>query len=134
VCPGSNRRCTIFHAQVAPVLGFNKKHAGTCYAELMFLHLMGSAGHIVHSCVSEVRNVNALFFKLGWARCGFYKKRIKTHYAELAFLHPVGSVGLILHFIVSRVRTSVHSFSCSSGPSAVSIKSAPGRGCTIFHA
>jgi hypothetical protein len=31
--------------------GFNKKHAGTCYAQLVFLHPVGSAGHVVYSCV-----------------------------------------------------------------------------------
>jgi hypothetical protein len=27
----------------------NKKHAGTCYAELLFLQPMGSVGHVVYS-------------------------------------------------------------------------------------
>jgi hypothetical protein len=31
---------------------FYKKHHGTRYAELVVLHLMGSAGHIEHSGVS----------------------------------------------------------------------------------
>jgi hypothetical protein len=41
--------------------GYNKKRAGTRYAELVFLHPMGSAGHVVHSSASGVQNVNALF-------------------------------------------------------------------------
>jgi hypothetical protein len=32
--------------------GILKKCAGTRYAELMFLHLSGSAGHVVHSNAS----------------------------------------------------------------------------------
>jgi hypothetical protein len=32
--------------------GFQKKRAGTRYAELVLLHLVGSAGHVVHSGVS----------------------------------------------------------------------------------
>jgi hypothetical protein len=33
--------------------GFDKKRAGTRYAELLFLHLVGSVGHIMHSGASE---------------------------------------------------------------------------------
>jgi hypothetical protein len=50
---------------------------------------VGSAGHVVHSDASRSRNVNALFFLLGWVWDGFNKKRIGTSYAELVFLHPV---------------------------------------------
>jgi hypothetical protein len=41
-----------------------KKHARTRYNELLFLHPVGSADHIVHSCVSVAQNANALFFML----------------------------------------------------------------------
>jgi hypothetical protein len=32
--------------------GFPKKHVGTRYAKLMFLHLVGYVGHMVHSRTS----------------------------------------------------------------------------------
>jgi hypothetical protein len=33
--------------------GFHKKHAGTHYAELLFLYLVGSADYVVHSGAFE---------------------------------------------------------------------------------
>jgi hypothetical protein len=41
---------------------FDKKRVGACYAELLFLHLVGSDGHMVHSAASGVQNIYELFF------------------------------------------------------------------------
>jgi hypothetical protein len=35
------------------------------YAELLFFHLLGSVGHVVHSATSRARNADALFSMLG---------------------------------------------------------------------
>jgi hypothetical protein len=44
------------------------------YAKLVFFHLVGYAGHVVHYGASGPRNIYALFFMLGWAWYGFSKK------------------------------------------------------------
>jgi hypothetical protein len=83
--------------------GFDKKRARTRYAELLFLHLVGSAGHIMHFGVSGPRNVDATFFMPESARCDFNKKRAGTHYVEIVFFHPLGSAGHVVHSRASEV-------------------------------
>jgi hypothetical protein len=68
-----------------------------CYTKLVFLHPVGFVGDTVHSIVSRVRNIDALFFMLGWGWYRFYKKHVITRYGELVFFHPVGSIGHVVH-------------------------------------
>jgi hypothetical protein len=97
--------------------GFHKKPAGTSCGKFVFLHSVGSMGHVVHSSVSGAQNVDALFFMLRWARCSFQKRHVGTRYAKLVFLHPVG----LGHEV------SMHYCSCSGGLGGVSIKSMLGH-------
>jgi hypothetical protein len=69
---------------------FHKKRVEPCYVDIVFLHPVGYAGHVVHSGASGPRNINALFFMLGWDWCGFHKKHVGTHYAELVFFASGG--------------------------------------------
>jgi hypothetical protein len=45
--------------------GYEKKRTGTHYAELVFLHPVGSAIHMVHFVVFGARNVDPLFSHSG---------------------------------------------------------------------
>jgi hypothetical protein len=76
---------------------FRKKCTRTHDIELVFLHLVGSACHVVNSGVSRPRHIDALFFMLWWAWGGFHEKRTGTRYVELVFLHPVGCVGHVVN-------------------------------------
>jgi hypothetical protein len=57
---GVKYRCNIFIPGWAQ-RGYHKKHARTQYAELVFLHALGSSGDVVHYGASEARNINAIF-------------------------------------------------------------------------
>jgi hypothetical protein len=101
-----------------------KDRQQTHYFELVFLHLVGYAGHVVHYGTSGSRNFDALFFMLGWDWYGFHKKHAGTRYAELGFLHPLGSASHVVHFGASEAQNTNALFSMLVWASVVSIKNA----------
>jgi hypothetical protein len=54
-------------------------------------------GHVVRSGASGARNIDTLFFMVGWARCGSHKKHVGTRLAKLMFLHSVRLAGHVVH-------------------------------------
>jgi hypothetical protein len=76
----------------------------------MFLHPLGSVGHILHSGASGAQNVNIVFFILVWAQCGFDKKHDETRYSEPMFFNLVGSTVHIVHSRASGCKTLMRYF------------------------
>jgi hypothetical protein len=53
ICPGHETSKHYFFRQGWDLCGFHKKRVGTSYVELVFYHLVRSAGHVVSSGASE---------------------------------------------------------------------------------
>jgi hypothetical protein len=68
VRPGCKTMTHYFSCLGRTGYGFHKKRVGTLYVELVFLHTMGSTGHIVRSGAFGAQNVKALFSMVGWDR------------------------------------------------------------------
>jgi hypothetical protein len=58
--------------------GLHKRRAGTRYAKHLFLHPVGSAGHVVFSSAYGTRSIDKLVIMLSWDRYGFDKNRVGT--------------------------------------------------------
>jgi hypothetical protein len=81
----------------------------------VFLHPVGSTGHIVRYVASGEQNVDALFFMLRWDQYGFDKKCAGTPYDDLMFLHPVGFVCHVVHSGAAGALNVNKLFSCRGG-------------------
>jgi hypothetical protein len=90
-----------------------------------FLHLVGSTCHVVHSRMSGARNIGALFFVVGWARCGFHKTCAGTHYVEYVFCIQCDLRVTYCILLCPGHKTSTRYFSCSGGTDTDSAKSTP---------
>jgi hypothetical protein len=93
----------------------------------VFLHQVGSAGHVVYSGLSRPRNVDALFLMLRWARCGFHKKHAGTRYVELVFLNLVRFALHIVHSSALGVQNIVTLFFILGWDDTDSTKSTAGH-------
>jgi hypothetical protein len=72
----------------------------------MFLHPVGSTGHVVHCGAYGAQNVDAPFFLLVWDRYRYHKKCAGTRYTKPISLLPVGYAGHIVHSGASGVRNN----------------------------
>jgi hypothetical protein len=81
---GVKCRCAIRHALVARC-GLHKKRTGTHYTKVVFLHPMGSAGHVVHYSASGAQNIDTLFFMLGWACVVLIKSAPRNVTSNMSF-------------------------------------------------
>jgi hypothetical protein len=81
--------------------GLQKKCVETHYAELMFLHLVGSYGS--HSALRIVRGVKRrrTIFLIRVGPIRIPQKSVKAPYAELVFLHLLESTGHVVHCCAS---------------------------------
>jgi hypothetical protein len=77
--------------------GFDKKRIRTRDAKTVFLHPVGSVGHVVHSGVCRAQNIDVPVFMLVWVWCSFHKNRTRTREIEFVFLHSEGFAGHVVH-------------------------------------
>jgi hypothetical protein len=81
----------------------------------------------VHYGATGARNIDSLFFMLGWTQCGSHKKRARGRYTKFVFLHPGGSVGHVVRSGASERKILMHYFLCSGRPGVDLTKTAAGH-------
>jgi hypothetical protein len=82
----------------------------------------GLCGSLSAFWSSVARNVDILFFRVGWAQCRFHKKRVRTRYAEPLFLYLVESAHHRVHSGVSGARNVDTIFQARVGPMQITQK------------
>jgi hypothetical protein len=105
----------------------SRKSTATRYAQHVFLHLVGSTSHIVHSSVSGERNVNALFSCSGGPSAVSIKIAPGHITSNLCFCFRWDLPVTLCILVRLDCETSTHYFSCSGGTGTDSTKSAPGH-------
>jgi hypothetical protein len=90
LCPGRETSPQYFSCLGGP--DFHKKYVGSHYTDLVFLHLMGYAGHIMHSGGSGCKT-SMHYFHAWVGQCGFPKKGTGTRYAKLVIFKNSGNCG-----------------------------------------
>jgi hypothetical protein len=65
--------------------GYDKKRAGTHYAEMVFLHLVGCASHIMHSGASGHEMSTHYFSCLGGTGTGMTNSSLENVTPKLCF-------------------------------------------------
>jgi hypothetical protein len=107
--------------------GFDNKCIRTNYAKLLFLHPVGSAGHVVHFGSSGERIIDTIFFKVSWAGTDLIKSASGHVMLNLCFCIR-WELWVTWCILMRPVReTSIHYFSCFSGTGTSLTKSASGH-------
>jgi hypothetical protein len=106
--------------------GFHKKHAGTRYAERVFLHQLGSAVHVVHSGASG-HETSIHYFSCSGGTSTDSKKTSGDFTSNLCFYIQWDMQVTYCIPVRPGHKTSTEYFSCSRGTSNDSTKSALGH-------
>jgi hypothetical protein len=106
---------------------FYKKRIEASYAKLVFLHLVGSVGNVVHSSASARETSMHYFACPGGPRVVSIKSALGHVTPNLCFYNRWFLRVTLCILVRLGHEMSMHYFSYLGGPRAVSIKSAPGH-------